>query len=878
MVDEVLQSFMHDDLAHSGLTAEELKAEPLDMPALKQRIGLENALPCRGGYSIPYFNYDGSPLIDSGIPYERFRLLDIEPGSEIGKYLSPSGSKAHLYIPQQFNRALMNSRLDTKVVVITEGEKKAAAACKAGIPCVAIPGITMYRDSEDRDKLSKEIRNFLVPLNDSMQIFYAVVMFDSDGYPVSTKQMPSDEEEAAKYEPLNRGKKVRNRDVFNQAFRFAGMIKQSIAGLKVAYTWCQPAFSTTTGPKGGKLVVVEKQGLDDAIQNGQTDDLIKQIETVCERATAGDGEGGYKALGMLDDGMTVALWSVPQNRLIKTGLASLNNAAMLAGICGSSWLEQRFTKMVNENVEIDIKKACMSIASDCANKGTFRDDDRVFGTGVWSPDKRDIVINTHNAVYLQDGSTIDRIDENRRELYVNTGSMTPPSPPDIIVTEAEYFRVCAKIYQDLGTWSFEKPSVADDRLKNFPMGMSLTIGWMTMVVYLGLLERRPHTWVVGPRGSGKSRLLAYLSHMLKGYIKHIDMGSAVTEAGLRQALQNSCFAFILDELEKENTENGQKLSNAIDQAIKLMRAAYSATSSVPKGTQDQRGKEFRVMTAVMAASISEPVLDSADRTRTVMIKMRAREQGSTNQPPQNLTPEESAIFFWGTIQRWGRFQHIYELVLKNWNTFAGNGDSREAETFGTVIAASMVSSPKIQTDEHVLTFLKVMILCLQPQLDEMRQSTVEYENILHTMLTQHVMVEYHECDETGKEHINRETKSLSGLIRNLLDGGKNADEIHALSLLGLSVREKDSRMYLAIPIKHSGLAAIMRATRYNKDGAWSGGLKDVPAVILNHPVRVAGHISKCILVPAEALSLQGSDDIPVRTPSVPSFATSQSIN
>ncbi|WP_081577488.1 DUF3854 domain-containing protein [Acidithiobacillus thiooxidans] len=876
MVDEALQSFMHDDLAHSGLTAEELKAEPLGMPALKQRIGLENALPCRGGYSIPYFNYDGSPLIDSGIPYERFRLLDIEPGSEIGKYLSPAGSKAHLYIPERFHMALMNSRLDTKVVVITEGEKKAAAACKAGIPCVAIPGITMYRDSEDRDKLSKEIRNFLVPLNDSMQIFYVVVMFDSDGYPVSTKQMPSDEEEAAKYEPLNRGKKVRNRDVFNQAFRFANLIKQSIAGLRVAYTWCYPAFSTTTGPKGGKFVVVEKQGLDDAIQNGQTDDLIKQIETVCERATAGDGEGGYIPLGMSNDGLTVALWSIPQNCLIKTSLASLNNAATLAGICGRSWLEQKFTKMVHDTVEFDVKKASMEIASICANKGAFHGGDRIFGTGVWSPDKREIVINTHNAVYLQDGSTIDRIDENRRELYVNGGAATPPPPPEHIVTDDEYARVCAKIYRDLGTWSFEKPVVMDDRLKNFPMGPSLVMGWMTMVVYLGLLERRPHMWVVGPRGSGKSRLLSYLAHMLIGYLKHTDMGSSMTEAGMRQFLQNSCFAFIIDELEKENTENGQKLLSAIEQVLKLMRAAYSASSTVFKGTADQKGIEFRIMTSVMAASIAEPALEPADRSRIVMVKLSPR-VGATGQPPENLTPEESAIFFWGTIQRWGRFQHIYDLALKNWNTYAGNGDSREAETFGTVIAASMISNPKIQTDEQILTVLKVMIICLQPQLDEMRQGTAEHEIILNTLLTKNIPVEYHECDENGREHINRETHSIGGLVSNLVNGGTNSDEIRALGLVGLRVWENDGNLCLAIAHKHSGLTDLLKGSRYNKNGAWAGGLKDVPGSTWDKTVRINGMSTHCVMVPARHLALQPDNKatMPMRPNS---FDTAHTIN
>ncbi|OYV62011.1 MAG: hypothetical protein B7X01_01785, partial [Acidiphilium sp. 21-62-4] len=93
------------------------------------------------------------------------------------------------------------------------------------------------------------------------------------------------------------------------------------------------------------------------------------------------------------------------------------------------------------------------------------------------------------------------------------------------VSDADYQRVCDRISDDLDTWTWE------DGLIN-PV---LIMGWMTMVVYLGLMERRPHVWLVGPRGSGKSRLLAYLRHMLIGYLKHTDMGSVMTEAGLRHA-------------------------------------------------------------------------------------------------------------------------------------------------------------------------------------------------------------------------------------------------------------------------------------------------------------------------------------------------------
>lgn len=845
-MDETLQ-LVTDDLARSDLTLEDSHGEVLDEPAIRLRLGLDSRIPAAGGYAIPYFGLDGNPIMDSGVPYERFRLVGLEAGSDIGKYLSPVGTRAHLYIPTQLRSAIQNSAVGT-ILVITEGEKKAVAGCKKGIPTVALPGITNYRSREDKDKLHEEIRDLLTILYDNASIFTVDVIFDSDGYPLKAANLPSDEEEAKKYTEIKSGMNVRNKDVFSHAFRLAGLIKQTIAGLRVGYGWCQPAFATVQGgPKGGKVRLVEKVGLDDALAAGRVKEVMDWIETIAERAKEGDGEGGYIPLGMLQDGLTAVLWSIPQGKLVRIGVASLNNSGVLAAVCGRAWLEQKFIKYTKDGSEIDTKTASADIASACASKGTFRDSDRVFGTGVWSPDKKTLVVNTHHAVFSGTGETMGRIEENRREIYLNTGAMTPPA--FCPVSDADYQRVCSKINADLDTWTW------DDGL----ISPVLVMGWMTMVVYLGLVDRRPHVWMVGPRGSGKSRLLSYLTHMLTGYIKHTDMGAAVTEAGLRQALQDSCFAFILDELEKENTDNGHKLSTAIDQVLKIMRAAYSASSTVFKGTADQQGKEFRIQTSVLAASISEPALEPADRTRVVMVKLKPR-QGASGQPPKDLSPAESAIFFWGTIHRWGRFQHIYDVVQQHWTAVAGSGDGREAETFGTILAAGMVSILDIQTDADIQTALRRMVARIQPQLDEVRQGTAEHEIILRTLLTQNVSVEYHETDDQGNGRVNRETRSVGGLVRNLVDGGDNTDEIRALALLGLTVREKDGQTCLAIPLRHSGLLSLLKGSRYNKDGAWAGGLKDVPGAVWGHPVRVSGQVMRCVLVPAAGLSLQTSDD------------------
>jgi len=857
MVTDETIALATEDLTRSGLSLDDVGGEVTNGFDMRQRLGFEKPIPAKGGYTIPYFGFDGKPILDGGSPFERVRLVGIEDGSEIGKYLAPVGSHTHLYIPMQLKAALENSVVGP-TLVITEGEKKAVKDCLSNIPTVALPGITNYKSRTDKDLLHEEIADLLKSLYEQALIDSVVVVFDSDGYPLKASELPSDEEEKQKYTRIKGGMYVRNRDVFMHAIKLAALIRQTVAGLRVGYGWCVPAFSTAPGPKGGKLRVVEKVGLDDAIVAVRTRDVVGWIEDIASRAQAGYGKGGYVPLGMMPDGLTAVAWSIPQGKIIRVGVGNLSNSGVLAAICGRGFLEQRFTKFTKDGAEIDTKTAAMVISNDCSAKGGFRDEERIFGTGVWLADDGTVVVNTHNAVYMGNGETIERFDENRKEIYLGNGSMTPPD--FLEVSDEDYWRVCGKIDDDLDTWTWDDPV----------MGSMLVMGWMVMSVFLGMVERRPHTWIVGPRGSGKSRLLSYIRSVLAGYVKHTDMGASVTEAGIRQALQDSCFPFILDELEKENTDNGHKMSTAIDQVLKIMRSAYSASSKVIKGTADQRGIEFRIQTSVMAASIAEPALEPADRTRVVMVKLKPR-QGAGGKPPKNLSREEAATFFWGTIQRWGQFQRIYNVVMERWDDLAGtlisgDGDGREAETFGTILAASMLLVRNIQTEEHILKALTEMLTRIRAQLEDVREGTAEHDIILGTILTQNVTVEYHEVDDEGHERINRETRAVGQLVVNLVNGGQSSDEVRALAQIGLRVMNKDGQQYLAVAVRHSGLAGLLRGTRYNKDGAWAGGLKDVPGAICKHSTRISGRKENCHLIPVSELRLQSDD--PAERPTV----------
>lgn len=122
---------MIDDLAKSGLTFEDTAARIID-ENVKAAVSLNAMVPA---YVFPYYNIQGKP-----IPYYRVRLL--KPKEEGPKYLQIKNSANHVYFPKNFLTTFNN--VGNKFCILTEGEKKAAACVKAGIPAVAFGGVDSW--------------------------------------------------------------------------------------------------------------------------------------------------------------------------------------------------------------------------------------------------------------------------------------------------------------------------------------------------------------------------------------------------------------------------------------------------------------------------------------------------------------------------------------------------------------------------------------------------------------------------------------------------------------------------------------------------------------------------------------------------------------
>ena len=124
-----LPKLIDDDLALSGLHSSDIQARMIGVPE-RSALDIPHAIP---GYLIPYWDINGNPTT-----HYRARLFDFH-----SKYRQPKGRGNAVYFPERF-RATLNGH---RFVVITEGEKKAAAADRIGIPTVGLGGVYSWRNA-----------------------------------------------------------------------------------------------------------------------------------------------------------------------------------------------------------------------------------------------------------------------------------------------------------------------------------------------------------------------------------------------------------------------------------------------------------------------------------------------------------------------------------------------------------------------------------------------------------------------------------------------------------------------------------------------------------------------------------------------------------
>lgn len=135
------------DLARSGLTAEHAKALRLEALTAAQVAALDPSCKRAAALKIPYFSLAGQPT-----EFFRLRYLELNGFDALARkrlrYAQLPGTAPAAYFPPLggFKWSALAKAID-RAILITEGEKKAAAATAAGFPTVGLGGVWSWKSA-----------------------------------------------------------------------------------------------------------------------------------------------------------------------------------------------------------------------------------------------------------------------------------------------------------------------------------------------------------------------------------------------------------------------------------------------------------------------------------------------------------------------------------------------------------------------------------------------------------------------------------------------------------------------------------------------------------------------------------------------------------
>ena len=88
------------------------------------------------------------------------------------------------------------------------------------------------------------------------------------------------------------------------------------------------------------------------------------------------------------------------------------------------------------------------------------------------------------------------------------------------------------------------------------------LGWCAIAPFCGILDWRPHIWITGRRGSGKSWLISEYISKLCGHFKH-SSSAKDTEAGIRESINSTSMPVIIDEMDARTIRDAEKMQSIL---------------------------------------------------------------------------------------------------------------------------------------------------------------------------------------------------------------------------------------------------------------------------------------------------------------------------
>lgn len=499
----------------------------------------------------------------------------------------------------------------------------------------------------------------------------------------------------------------------------------------------------------------------------------------------------------------------------------------LLAIAPKAWWTRTFPKVNAKTGEtsIDWTSAidwCYRVNHDV---GVY-DPTRIRGRGCWIDDGR-IVFHLGDRQIL-DGTKHDVGGFESEYIYERGPRLKGPSDSPLSLEEARFLIDTAKLMR------WEQPASA-----------ALLCGWIVLAPVCGALRWRPHIWIVGGAGSGKSTVMSEFVKPLLGGIETHALGAS-TEAGLRQHLSCDAIPLIIDEAENADAFRDE---HRIQGIMELARLSSSETGAKTfKGSAQGSANEYMIRSAFLLSSITSSLKQGSDKSRFALLQL----QGEESENPEAYS---SASKQWETLK--GRLSKIdtevgrrlvartvslLPALRKNvevFSTLAASrfGSQRSGDQFGFLLAgAYSLVSDGVATEAAAEKFFDAFQLeeHLEPS-----KTSADHQRLYETILAAPVRLPGLPDTSIGV---------LIDIAREKFYDNSISKDVASnyLQTRGLKVEiEPGEPRVLLVSNNHPGVKRLLRETPWMND--WRTVLKQRPGAITTGAKWFAGgHVSKCV--------------------------------
>jgi len=374
-------------------------------------------------------------------------------------------------------------------------------------------------------------------------------------------------------------------------------------------------------------------------------------------------------------------------------------------------------------------------------------------------------------------------------------------------------------------------------------------GWLVIATLCGALDWRPHLWLTGEAGSGKSYLMALAGEILGAMALKVQ--SATTEAGIRQDLNGDALPVLFDEADPKTESAVHRLAAILE----LARQASSSNSApILKGGAGGKNVAYTIRSAFMFASINSAATLAADQSRIITLALRGPSQGATAEERQHrsarfaeLQAEADRLLYGDFGQRlFVRSLSRLDQIRANAEAFAvaianRTGSRRLGDTVGAPIAGwcSLFTDRKLTVEEAAA---KIDGWSWLGGALERGRTAADHDKALSHLLQSIVRGPH------GNEHS----------VGELIDHTLRADGEHPKTLTRRGLRAEPAGFAgydtasLFVAKDHRELSQLFAATPWST--TWYETLTQHPAASRRKdPVRFSGYQSRCIRIDLDAV-------------------------